>query len=320
MIKTISEVIVGKAIWWVLLLLLAGVFLSEISLKYLMPIIPIFLAGMMGSAGLMCTLKDMFRSGIKPLKISIIMSSQFILSATVGFVIAILFFTMLLDLPELALGQVLHGSMPSEQTTPVWIKIAGGNIHLGIVTLILSTLLSPFVSPALVFVYAGTWVDFDYVVMFESMLLTVLLPIFAGSLIRSARPMVLAGHDNVFSATSVLFALPTVMIVGSLAASFLSLQSLHILLLATMASAVHFAVMLSFGFMIPKLLKWNRVDVSVSIYNLSMKEFTVTLGVIAAVGLSPDVGVPAALYGIMHMAMAPIIAKRFGSKHIQNKP
>ncbi|MEM3144035.1 MAG: bile acid:sodium symporter, partial [Candidatus Nitrosotenuis sp.] len=203
-------------------------------------------------------------------------------------------------------------------TTPVWIKLAGGNTALGIVTLIFSTMLSPFVSPALVFAYAGTWVDLDYATMFELMLLTVLLPILTGSLIRYSKPMTLARNDDIFSATSVLFALPTVMIVGALATSFLSLQPLQILLLATAASAIHFAVTLMFGLMIPRLLKWTRADTTVSIYNLSMKEFTVTLGVIAAIGLNPEVGVPAALYGIMHMAMAPIIAKRLGSKHIKS--
>jgi hypothetical protein len=50
-----------------------------------------------------------------------------------------------------------------------------------------------------------------------------------------------------------------------------------------------------------------------------MKEFTVTLGVIAATGLNPEVGVPAALYGMMHMAAAPIIARQLNSRHAMNR-
>jgi bile acid:Na+ symporter, BASS family len=319
-IRAISEILVRRAIWWVLTSLLVGIVFAEISLNYLMPLIPVFLAGMMGSAGLMISLRQMFKSGIKPSRISIVLSSQFILSTAVGFVVAILFFSVLSDLPNLALGQVLHGAMPGEQTTPVWIRLAGGNTALGIVTLILSTIVSPFASPVLVFSFAGTWVELEYFLMFETMALTILLPIIVGSLVRSARPKALARHDHILSATSVLFALPTVVIVGALAASFLSMQPLQILSLAIAASSVHFALTLAAGWLIPRLLHWRAPDAPVSIYNLSMKEFTVTLGVIAATGMNPEVGVPAALYGIMHMAAAPIIAKRLYAKLAMDKP
>jgi BASS family bile acid:Na+ symporter len=318
-VEAISKVMVRRAIWLVLGSLAVGVLFSEMSLAYLMPMIPIFLAGMMGSAGLMITMRDLFRSGIKPSRISIILSSQFVLSASVGFAVALLFFNILSDSPDLALGQVLHGAMPSEQTTPVWIKLAGGNAALGIATLMLSTIASPFASPVLVLAFAGTWVELDYVVMFESMLLTVMLPVVVGSLVRSAKPKAVARHDLAFSATSILFALPTVVIVGALAASFLSIQPLQILLFAVMASLTHFAVTLAAGVFIPKVLRWGASDAPVSIYNLSMKEFTVTLGVIAATGLNPEVGVPAALYGIMHMAAAPIIARQLYSRYARNK-
>lgn len=119
LVDAASGIIVKKAVWWVLASIIIGVIFSESALEYLLPFIPIFLAGMMGSAGLMITLKEMFRSGIKPSRISVILASQFVLSAFVGFAIAILFFNILSDSPNLALGQVLHGAMPSEQTTPV---------------------------------------------------------------------------------------------------------------------------------------------------------------------------------------------------------
>ncbi|MFN4336932.1 MAG: bile acid:sodium symporter family protein [Candidatus Nitrosocaldus sp.] len=307
-IAYISRLIVRRAVWFVLYSLVLGIFFSEASLTYLLPIIPVFLAGMMGSAGLMVTMRDLFRSGIKPSKISVILTSQLILSTSVGFVLALLFFNVMSDLPNLALGQVLHGSMPSEQTTPVWIRLAGGNTALGITTLMLSTIASPFVSPVLVLVFAGTWVNLEYIAMFESMLLSVMLPVVVGSFIRS-KYNVMARYDHLFSTASVLFALPTVAIIGALAVSFLSIQPLPIILLAVIASLAHFASTLLAGLVIPKILRWDAFDVPVSIYNLSMKEFTVTLGIVTITGLDPEVGVPAAIYGIMHMAAAPVIAR-----------
>jgi hypothetical protein len=45
-----------------------------------------------------------------------------------------------------------------------------------------------------------------------------------------------------------------------------------------------------------------------------MKEFTVTLSILSSMGLSPIIGLPAALYGIMHMVAAPIIARYFSNR------
>jgi bile acid:Na+ symporter, BASS family len=318
LVAIVSQIIVKNALWWVLASIVFGILFANMVLHYLLPLIPIFLAGMMASAGLMITLKDLFRSGIKPSRISIIVSSQFVLSTSVGFVVAFLFFNILSDSPNLALGQVLHGAMPSEQTTPVWIRLAGGNTPLGITTLIFSTIVSPFASPVLVLSFVGTWVELDYIAILVSMVLTVLIPTLIGSLVRSARPNIVERYEDVFSSTSVLFALPTVVIVGALAVSFLFIQPFQILLLAIVASLIHFSLTLAAGWSIPRILHWEASDAPVSIYNVSMKEFTVTLGIIAATGLNPEVGVPAALYGIMHMAAAPLIAKRLRSKHTSN--
>lgn len=45
--------------------------------------------------------------------------------------------------------------MSSEQTTPVWIRLTGGNTAVGIATFILSTMASPFVASLMVLVSAG---------------------------------------------------------------------------------------------------------------------------------------------------------------------
>lgn len=311
----IARAIVEKATILVIVAIIVGILFSGLVLEHLMPLIPLFLVGMMGSAGLMISFKDLFKSGIKPSRLSVIISSQYIVSVVIGFILAVIFFIMIIDAPNLALGQVLHGAMPSEQTTPVWIRLAGGNVALGITTLIISTFASPFASPALVFAFAGTWIEFDYYAMFLSMILVVLIPVLAGSFIRTIKTQSISKHDHIYHATSTLFALPTIVIIGALAASFIYSQPFMLLVLAVMASSIHFGSTLFSGFVIPKVLRWEFPDVPVSVYNLSMKEFTVTLSVIAATGLNPEVGVPAALYGIMHMATAPIIARYMRRKY-----
>ncbi|RMF29816.1 MAG: hypothetical protein D6752_05280 [Candidatus Nitrosothermus koennekii] len=87
------------------------------------------------------------------------------------------------------------------------------------------------------------------------------------------------------------------------------LESLELLSIAIIASLIHFSSTVLLGLIIPKVLRWGDKDIPVFVYNLSMKEFAVTLGVIASMGLSNEVGIPASVYGMMHMASAPLIAK-----------
>jgi predicted Na+-dependent transporter len=103
------------------------------------------------------------------------------------------------------------------------------------------------------------------------------------------------------------------MVIGALAYTLASATSL-ILVSAFLASLIHLISTLALGFYIRKALAWDEHDGVVLIYNISMKEFTVTLSILSSMGLSPIIGLPAALYGIMHMVAAPIIARYFSNR------
>lgn len=303
--KSISSFIIEHAIILVIASIVIGIIFNGFILKYVLPIITLFLVGMMLSAGLMIKIKQL--KSIKYKQLLALIPAQYILSSAIGFILALVFFNILTEAPELALGQILHGSMPTEQTTPVWIKLSNGNLAFGIMTLIVSTLVSPFLAPSMTFIFAREWVSIDYASMLLTLIITVLLPVLIGSVLR-AKVAIIERYNNIYTATSTLSALPTIMIVGALAFTFM-LESLESLVFAIIASAIHFSSTIFLGFLIPKMLRWERRDIPVSVYNLSMKEFSVTLGVIASMGLSKEVGIPAAVYGMMHMALAPILAR-----------
>ncbi|GIU71906.1 MAG: sodium transporter [Candidatus Nitrosocaldaceae archaeon] len=305
MLKRFSYIVIEYATILVIASIIIGIIFDELIINYLFPIIPVFVLGMMVSAGLMIRFEQL--KNIQHKQLLTLTSAQYLISTIIGFLIASLFFNIITDEPDLALGQVLHGSMPSEQTTPVWIKLANGNLVFGIIMLITSTLVSPFLSPTLTFLFAGSWVEIDYVSMFIALIITVLLPILIGSIIRT-KISVIEKYDHIYTATSTLSALPTVMIVGALAFTFM-LESLELLPIVIIASLIHFSSTVLLGLIIPKVLRWSDKDIPVFVYNLSMKEFAVTLGVIASMGLSNEVGIPASVYGMMHMASAPLIAK-----------
>lgn len=298
---SIASMIVNRAVALVILSLIVGILVHDAIIDMIFPLLPLFLVGMMLSAGLM--LSDIGK-GIKPFKLTVIILLQYIASALLGLVSALL----LLEDEELILGQVLHGSMPSEQTIPVWVRLANGNLALSVSVLALSTLVSPLLSPAMMYMLVGRMVEMNYVGMMVALLATVILPLLIGYAIRRKVRSV-DRYDTVYQASSILSALPTVMVIGAVGYTLASDPLM--LVYASTASLLHLASTLALAFYTVRVMGWRMDDGMVLIYNTSMKEFTVTLSIVSSMGLNPMVGLPAALYGMMHMITAPILARYF---------
>ena len=302
------SIVIDNSIIFVIIALIIGVIEDKFIITYIYPLLPLFLIGMMLSAGLMVPIYKFKYTNLK--RLLIIIHAQYILSTLTAYMLSLIFYN---DMRELALGQILHASMPSEQTLPVWIKVANGNLVLGITTLIVSTMLSPFISPPLVYIFSEHWIRIDYHSIFIFLITIVLLPIISGSILRT-KISYIAKHDNIYTFTSILCALPTIMIISSLISIFLKV-SLQLIIITVIVSTLHLIITLLLGFIIPKVLKWDKNDLIVSVYNLSMKEFSVTLSIIVNAGLVNDVGLPASLYGIMHMSIAPLLARVFRKRY-----
>ena len=60
--------------------------------------------------------------------------------------------------PDLALGVILVGCCPGGTASNVITHIANGDVPLSVGMTIISTLLAPLFTPALVYLLAGTWV------------------------------------------------------------------------------------------------------------------------------------------------------------------
>lgn len=87
----------------------------------------------------------------------------------------------LLSLPEeLALGVILVGCCPGGTASNVICYLAKGDVALSVAMTGVSTLLAPFVTPALVWLLAGASVEVDVVSMFLSIVQVVIVPIVLG--------------------------------------------------------------------------------------------------------------------------------------------
>lgn len=91
----------------------------------------------------------------------------------------------LLNLPaDLAIGVILVGCCPGGTASNVITYIAGGDVPLSVGMTIVSTLLAPLVTPVLVYVLGGAWVEVSLLAMVISVVKVVLIPVLLGILLH----------------------------------------------------------------------------------------------------------------------------------------
>ena len=106
--------------------------------------------------------------------------SQFIIMPVLAFLLVTLF-----QLPtELAVGVILVGACPGGTSSNVMTYLAKGDVALSVGMTACTTIMAPFVTPALVLLLAGQTVDVSYVSMLVSIVQVVLVPIALGFMIN----------------------------------------------------------------------------------------------------------------------------------------
>jgi len=86
--------------------------------------------------------------------------------------------------PELAVGVILVGTCPGGTSSNVMTYLSKGDVALSVGMTAVSTILAPFLTPLLTYVYAGAKVDVNMASMFLSIVKVVIVPIAAGFIIN----------------------------------------------------------------------------------------------------------------------------------------
>ena len=143
--------------------------------------IPEMLAAVMLGMGLTLRPEDVkaLRGASKPVLLGV--GLQFLVMPLCAWLLA-----ELAGLPrELAVGLILVGAAPGGTASNVVTWLARGDVALSIAMTTASTLLSPLVTPFWIWLLASAWLPVDPLPLFFSVVKIVLLPVFAGALVRS---------------------------------------------------------------------------------------------------------------------------------------
>ena len=144
--------------------------------KLIVPLLQIIMLGM----GTTMSLKDFEGVIQQPRAVFIGVACHFLIMPLLGFTLANTF-----DFPpEIAAGVVLIGCSPSGLASNVMCFIAKANVPLSITVTTTSTLLAPFVMPALMKLLAGQFIEISFLKMMIEIIQIVILPVVVGLILN----------------------------------------------------------------------------------------------------------------------------------------
>lgn len=140
----------------------------------IIPLIQIIMFGM----GTTMSIKDFAAVFQSPKGVMIGVSAQLIVMPLMGY-----FLAQISNFPpEIAAGIVLIGCSPSGVASNVMAFLANANVALSITITSIATLLAPFLTPLMMKLFAGEFIEIDVLAMMWSIVKMIIIPIGAGLL------------------------------------------------------------------------------------------------------------------------------------------
>ena len=165
----------------------------------IVPAIQLIMFGM----GTTLSLKDFLAVVRSPWAVAVGVLLQFVVMPLVGWSLAAAFGFS----GELAAGCVLVGSVAGGTASNVVAYLAKANVALSVTMTCCSTMLSPFVTPLLMKLLAGRFIEIDAMKLMVESMKIVLIPVIAGGLVRCALRRIFETHGKMCEKILTIFSM-----------------------------------------------------------------------------------------------------------------
>lgn len=296
------------SLWVLLFAFLAYQFPNHFS--SLIAYVPYLLGIVMFGMGITLTVNDFSEVVKHPKAVVIGVVSQFVIMPLIAFALAKGF-----NLPaDLAVGIILVGACPGGTSSNVMTYLAKGNTALSVACTSVSTLLAPFLTPAVFYVLASQWLDIDAYAMFISVLKIVLFPVFLGVVARTllTKQMVKLG-----TCTPLVSVIAIVLILAAVVAVSKD-KIIESGLLIFIVVVLHNGLGYLLGFVVAKLFNLNFADSKAVAIEVGMQNSGLGAA-LATAYFNPIAAVPSAVFSFWHNISGPILATFFANLDNKDK-
>ena len=138
--------------------------------------------------------------------------------------------TVIFDDHLLTIGFVLSVAVPIGVSSVIWINMCKGNLPLGLSIILIDTLLSPFIIPAMLYIVSGEKIELDVASLIFNLILMIVLPTILGILVNElSRGEIPKKYGKKLAPFSKLCLFAVVMINSSTIAPYLKDFNLHLI-------------------------------------------------------------------------------------------
>ncbi len=268
------------------------------------PLIQVIMFGM----GTAISLQDFLGVVKMPKGVLIGTLGQFIIMPLVGFTLASIFPFA----PEIAAGVILIGCSPSGMASNVMAYLAKANLALSITVTTITTLLAPFITPFLMSILAGEFIEIDVMKMMWDIIKMVIIPIGAGLIFnRVFRRKAKWLHNAMPYVSMAGIALIITVITASGRDSLLQIGFLLIL-----SSILHNTSGYLLGYWSARLFKMAERDCRTVAIEVGMQNGGLASGIAREMGKIATVGLAPAVFGPLMNVTGSLLASWWHNKPV----
>ncbi|QJE02491.1 bile acid:sodium symporter family protein [Massilia forsythiae] len=297
--------VVGKTFsLWVILFACLGFFFPQLFVAYKTWIAPLLGVVMFGM-GLTLSAAD-FRAVLRrPRDVLIGVVGHYLIMPGIAYVLAL----ALRLPPEIAVGVILVGCCPSGTASNVMTFLARGDVALGVSIALVSTLVAPLATPALVSLLAGRWMAIDTRSLFLDIVQVVIVPIVLGVVAKTVFRRQAAASVKALPLVSTLTIVFIIAIIVALNQPKILGNGLLILAAVVLHNLLGFALGYGFARLFGMdLAKRKAVTLETGMQNSGLG------AALAAAHFTPLAAVPSALFSVWHNLSGSALATWFARK------
>lgn len=273
----------------------------------IVPLIQLIMFGM----GVSMSLKDFAAVFKSPKAVFVGVSAQLCVMPLVGFLLA----KFSGFPPEIAAGLVLIGSSPSGVASNVIAYLAEANVALSITITSIATLIAPFVTPVLMKLLAGEFIEIEVLSMMWTIIKMIILPIGAGLLFNQFLGNKAKLLNKIMPIVSMVgIGVIIVVITAKGRDSLLDIGGLLLVLVF-----IHNISGYLLGYWYARLLKLNEKDARTIAIEVGMQNGGLASGIANSLGKIATMGLAPAVFGPLMNITGSILASYWHKKMPKTK-
>lgn len=232
-------------------------------------------------------------------------AGQFVIMPALAFALV-----LFLNLPnEIAAGVMLVGCCPGGTSSNVMTYLGKGDVPLSVTITACTTVMAPFVTPALFYVFASQWIEISPYAMFVSILQIVLLPIVLGVAVNLLFKKTVAKASVCLPVISGIAIIGIVVAVVSVNSDRLSKTGLVIFAVVMLHNCIGYFL----GYMLGLIFRLKLPQKKTMAIEVGMQNSGLAVALSQKVLADPIAAVPGAIFSVWHNISGPIAATIFAN-------